>query len=428
MTSRLPASATASEPTLESIDLSHDRLFRHGFPHDVFSVLRDEAPVWRHPSTPALEAIGGKEFWVVSSHADVLAVSRDPEHFRSFEGPRLAGWEPAARGQMLITMDPPDHTRLRRLVGTGFTPRRVAMLDEQAREWAVRIVDAALEKGECDFVHEVAYQLPMHMIADIVGIPVSDRAPLFELVNKALYALDTESESFVPEEQRPAIQGQIFLYGRELAAEKRRNPTDDVWTNLTTAEVALPDGTPTRLSEIELDLFFIVLAVAGSETTRNSISSGLIALLENPDQMERMRSDPSLLDTAADEMIRWASPVTYFRRTAVEDIVLGDAEIAAGDPVTLWYPSANRDAGVFADPFRFDITRKPNPHVAFGGPGVHHCLGSNLARREIRVIFEELLARTADIEILGGPIYSVSGVQSPVVFSMKELPVRLTPR
>jgi cytochrome P450 len=421
-------SPESQTPTLDNINLSRNELFRNGFPHEVFTVLRDEAPVWRHPSTPELEAIGCEEFWVVSRHAEVQTVSRDPAHFRSFEGPRLKGWEPERRGQMLITMDQPDHTRLRRLVSAGFTPRRVDLLEAQAREWAVRIVEGALEKGECNFVDEIAYQLPMHMIADMVGIPVSDRETLFDLVNKSLYALDEDSDAYLPEQERNALQGQIFLYGRELAAEKRRNPADDVWTTLTTTEVTQPDGTATKLTEMELDLFFIVLAVAGSETTRNSISAGLIALLDNPDQMERMRTDPSVRDTAADEIVRWASPVTYFRRTAVEDVTLGGVQIDAGDPVTLWYPSANRDADVFTDPFAFDITRKPNPHVAFGGPGIHHCLGASLARREIRVIFEELLDRVGGIEILGDPVYSVSGVQSPVVCSMKDLPVRLTRR
>jgi cholest-4-en-3-one 26-monooxygenase len=419
-------STEANFQTLSTIDLSQNDLFRHGFPHEIFSVLRNEAPVWRHPLTPGVEAIGCGEFWVVSSHAELLAVSHDHERFRSFEGPRLGGWEPRMRGQMLITMDQPDHTRLRRLVSSGFTPRRVAMLEDQAREWSVKIIESALEKGESNFVHEVAYQLPMHMIADIVGIPLADREHVFSLVNRTLYSLDSESDAFLSEEERGALQGQVFMYGRELAAEKRRNPADDVWTQLTTTEVTLPDGTVTQLTELELDLFFTVLTVAGSETTRNSIASGLIALVENPDQLERLRNDPALMDTAVDEIIRWASPVTYFQRTAVQDTELNGAEIKAGDPVTLWYPSANRDATVFSDPFRFDVTRKPNPHVSFGAPGIHHCLGANLARREIKVMFEELLARVGEIEILGDPLYSVSGIQSPVVLSMKELPVRLS--
>lgn len=410
--------------TLDTIDLTRHELFRHGFPHEVFSFLREHAPVWRHPCIPGFEDIG--EFWVVSQHADVQAVSRDHARFRSFEGPPLPGWDEAGRGMMLITMDPPEHTRLRRLVSTGFSPRLLAALEAQAREWAVRIVENALERGECNFVHEVAYQLPMHMIADIVGIPASEREPIFDLVNALLYAQDPLSP--LPEDEQDSLLGQLFAYGRELADEKRRKPADDVWTTLTTAELEQPDGTNTRLSELELDLFFMVLTVAGSETTRNAISAGLIALLEHPDQMDLMRADPSVMTTAAEEIVRWASPVTYFRRTAVEDVVLHDVKIDAGDPVSLWYPSANRDADVFTDPFTFDVTRTPNPHVGYGGPGNHHCLGANLARREIRVMFEELLARVGTIEMLSEPVYSVLGIRNMIVSSLRELQVGLTPR
>jgi len=417
--------ADAATPGLDAIDLTDHELFRHGFPHEVFSVLRDEAPVWRHPDTPGTKDLGGG-FWIVSRHDDVQAVSRDHARFRSFEGHSLVGVEPTRRGMMLITMDPPDHTRLRRLVSAGFTPRMTAMLDGQAREWAAAIVETALERGDCNFVHEVAFRLPMNMIADIVGIPHGDREPLFELVNTLLYALDPEIA--LPEAEQAAVLGQLFGYGRELADEKRRHPADDVWTVLTQAEVEQPDGTRTRLNELELDLFFMVLTIAGSETTRNAISAGLIALLEHPDQMERLRTDPSVMSTAVDEIVRWTSPVTYFRRTAVEGTVIGDVAIEAGDRVTLWYPSANRDADAFDDPFTFDITRNPNPHVAFGGGGHHYCLGANLARREIRMMFEELLARVGDFEVLGEPVYSVAGVQSPITLSLKDLPVRLTPR
>jgi cholest-4-en-3-one 26-monooxygenase len=413
----------SAAPTLETIDLTRAELFRHGFPHEVFSVLREQAPVWRHPCAPGFEDIG--DFWVVSRHADVQAVSRDHAHFRSFEGPPLAGWEEGGRGLMLITMDPPEHTRLRRLVSTGFSPRMTAVLEAQAREWAVTIVENALERGECNFVHEVAHQLPMHMIADIVGIPVSEREPIFDLVNALLYAQDPRSP--LPKEEQDALLAQLFMHGRELADEKRKNPADDVWTTLTTAEFEEPDGTSTRLNELELDLFFMVLTLAGSETTRNTISAGLIALLEYPDQMELMRSDPSVMPTAAEEIVRWASPVTYFRRTAVEDVVFHDVDIKAGDPVSLWYPSANRDADVWTDPFTFDVTRSPNTHVGFGGAGPHHCLGANLARREIRVIFEELLARAGSIELLGEPVYSVLGIRSMIVSSLKELQVSIKP-
>jgi cytochrome P450 len=418
--------AQSIAPSLDTIDLTDLELYRHGFPHEVFTVLREQAPVWSHPAT---EELGGP-FWVVSSQADVKAVSADHETFRSFEGPSIPDWDPNARGLMLITMDPPEHTRLRRLVNTGFTPRMTAMLENQARGWAVKIIEGALEKGECNFVEEIAYPLPMHMIADIVGIPESDRHALFDVVQE-----NTEAHNHslgLPEEELLARQaaalGQMFAYARELADQKRRSPQDDVWTKLTTAEIELPDGTTTKLNEFELDLFFMVLTIAGSETTRDAIASGLLALLANPDQMELLRSDPSVLDTAPDEIVRWASPVTNFRRTATKDVVLHGAEIKAGDRVTLWYPSANRDATVFTDPFTFDATRSPNPHVGFGGQGAHFCLGAHLARREIRVMFEELLARTSEIELLREPEYTVLGPHAMIAYSLKDVPVRLTPR
>ena len=411
-------------PTLDTIDLSLED-FTHGFPHEVFTVLREQAPVWRHPETAgAKEKLGGGSFWVVSTHEEIKTVSADHTTYRSFEGPTIPDWDPNARGMMLITMDPPDHTRLRKLVNKGFTARMTAMLENQARAWAAQIVDRALELVECNFVDQVAYKLPMHMIADILGIPESDREQLF---NVALAAIEAQSTQ-LPKEEQQARMGQLFAYAHELADIKRRSPADDVWTKLTTAEVEQPDGTMTQLTEFELDLFFMVLTIAGSETTRDSISGGLLALLDNPDQMQLMRSDPSVIETAVDEIVRWASPVVVFRRTATEDTVLHGAEIKAGERVALFYPSANRDAKVFADPFRFDVTRDPNPHVGFGGHGAHYCLGANLARREIRVMFEELLSRTKDIELLGMPTYRVGHVDIMTPCGVNNLPVRLTPR
>jgi cholest-4-en-3-one 26-monooxygenase len=412
----------SAAPTLDTIDLSLED-FTHGFPHDVFTVLREQAPVWLHPETPGVKELGGS-FWVVSTHEEIKAVSADHTTFRSFEGPKIPDWDPNARGMMLITMDPPDHTRLRKLVNKGFTARMTAMLEDQARSWAIRIIDEALEAEECNFVDEVAYKLPVHMIADIVGIPEADRESLFQVIRHAIEAQSTQ----LPEEEQQARMGQMFVYAHELADRKRQSPEDDVWSKLTTVEVEQPDGTVTRLTEFELDLFFMVLTIAGSETTRDAISSGLLALLQNPDQMELLRSDPSVMGTAVEEIVRWASPVAVFRRTATKDTGLRDADIKAGDRVSLWYPSANRDADVFVDPFRFDVTRNPNPHVGFGGHGAHYCLGANLARREIRVMFEELLARTRDIELLGDPRYRIGHIDIMTPYGLENLPVRLTPR
>ncbi|MFM8305122.1 MAG: cytochrome P450, partial [Actinomycetota bacterium] len=337
-------------PALDDVDLTDHATFRHGFPHDLFSVLRDVAPVWRHPDTPGTARAGGS-FWVLSRHADVQAVSRDASRFRSLEGPAIVDTAPEREGQMLVTMDPPDHTRLRRLVSAGFTPRMTGLLDAQARSWATTIVERAREQGTCNFVQEVAYPLPMHMIADIVGIPHSDRSWLFDQVNALLQSTDPATR--LDQSERAAIEREVFAYAHELGAQKRRSPADDVWSLLTHAEIEQPDGTTTHLSEFELDLFFMVLTIAGSETTRSAIAAGLVALLDHPEQMERMRTDPEVMPSAVDEILRWASPVSYFRRTATEDVVVHDVAIPAGDRVTIWYPSANRDDAAFDRPFAF---------------------------------------------------------------------------
>ena len=415
----------ATAPTIDSIDLTDYELWRHGVPHELFTLLRKEAPVWRHPDTPGTERLGGG-FWILSRHADVQAVSRNHAGFRSLEGPSLPGEQPGQEGMRIVSMDPTQHTRLRRLISAGFTPRVTAALEAQAREWAVAIVERALEQNECDFVHDVAYELPMHMIADIVGIPQSDRTWLFDRVNILLQS--TDPRSYLTPEERTAIQMEMFGYANQLGAEKRRAPADDVWTTLTLAEIEQPDGSRTSLSELELDLFFMVLTFAGSETTRGAVSSGLLALLEHPDQMKRLRTDPSVINTATDEILRWSSPVTYFRRTAAQDVEVRGARIGAGERVILCYASANRDEDVFPDPFRFDVTRTPNPQVSFGGGGLHYCLGANLAKREIRVLFEELFARVADIELLSDPEYSVQGIENPITVGLKDLHVRLLPR
>ena len=223
-----------------------------------------------------------------------------------------------------------------------------------------------------------------------------------------------------------AIQSEMFQYARALGQEKRTRPQDDVWTILSTVEIDTDDGGRTGLSEIELDLFFLVLTVAGSETTRNAIATGLMALVAHPDQLDTLRNDPTALDPAVDEILRWSSPVSYFARRATRDTEVRGVRIAAGQRITLWYPSANRDEDVFDEPFRFDIHRAPNEHLAFGGGGHHYCLGANLARREIAILFEELLARATEIEILAPATYSGLTIDNPVLGAVSELPVRLS--
>ncbi len=405
-----------------ALDLTHCRLYRSGFPHAVFTRLRREAPVWWQPAPPGY--LGSDDgFWVLSKYRDVQAANRDTELFSALDGPALAD-RPEMRGTMLVSMDGPEHTRQRRLISAGFTPRMVGRLEEQMRRWAASIVDDALARGTCNFVQDVAYRLPMHVIADVVGIPVEDRAWLFTLTNDFLAAGDPDSG--LSRAQQAAIQLEMFEYARRLGEEKRAHPRDDVWTILSTVEIDADDGGRTRLGELELDLFFMLLTIAGSETTRNAITQGLMALVDHPDQLETLGNDPGVLDTAVDEMLRWSSPVSYFARRATRDTEIRGVRIAAGQRITLWYASANRDDDAFPDPFRFDIRRAPNEHVAFGGGGHHFCLGANLARREIAILFEELLRRTRRIEILGPPVYSALGIYNPILVAPKELPVRLS--
>jgi cytochrome P450 len=326
-------------------------------------------------------------------------------------------------GMMLVSMDGHDHVRQRRLISAGFTPRMIKQLEHQIRQWAQSIVDRALQRGECDFVSEIAYRLPMNVIADIVGIPEADREWLFSLTNDFLQS-DAPGKSLSKEEQL-GLQVQMFEYAQKLGQEKRVEPQDDVWTILSTVEVETDDGGRTALSQVELDLFFILLIVAGSETTRNAVSQGLLALLHNPEQLERLQEEPGAIPLAVEEILRWSSPVGYFARRATRDTEIRGVPIAEGDRVTMWFPSANRDEDVFDDSFRFDITRSPNPHVAFGGGGVHFCLGANLARRELAILLEVLFERTRKIELAGVPSYTSLGIFNPITLFMRELPVRL---
>ena len=412
----------ASDRLQTEIDLTDADLYRRGFPHELFSVLRREAPVCWQPLSE--DGDGGHDAgaWVLSRYDDIQSANRDTALFSAFDGPALVH-RPEMRGTMLVSMDGRDHTRLRRLVSSGFTPRMVGRLEEQARRWAVMIVDDALEQGTCDFVQTVAYQLPMNMIADIVGIPVEDREPLFALTSEFLMGSSPDRAMSV--EDNLELQVQMFEYGRALGEQKKITPQDDVWTLLSTAEIETDDGQRTKLGQEEFDMFFLLLTVAGSETTRNAISGGLVALLDHPDQLERLRREPAMMRSAVEEMLRWTSPVSYFARRATRDTEVRGVPIAAGDRVTLWYPSGNRDEDAFESPFRFDIGRTPNQHMAFGGGGPHFCLGANLARFEISILFEELLARTREIEVLQTPKYTVLGIENPILTAMGELPVRL---
>jgi cytochrome P450 len=361
------------------------------------------------------------EWWAVTRHADVMYVSRHPELFASGRGGTNILDIPQEIAEFLgsmINMDDPRHTKLRKIVNRGFTPRQVARIEDAVRDRARRIVDDVCEKGEAEFVEEVAARLPLDIICDMMGIPDQDEKMIFDWTNTLLGVGDPEYVSTF--EDLMAAGFGLFQYGVALAEERAREPRDDITTTLMQAEV---DGE--RLTAGEVGSFFVLLVAAGNETTRTATSHGMLQLTRNPDQKARWLADvDGVSATATEEIVRWASPVIHFRRTATADAVVGDQAIAEGDRVVMFYNSANRDESVFDDPFRFDVTRTPNDHIGFGAGGPHFCLGANLARREIRVMFEELLRRLPDIEVSGEPAM----LQSAFIHGIKRMPVSFTPQ
>lgn len=382
-------------------------------PFEMFDTLRRESPIfWHEQDEP-----GGHGFWAVTSYPDVVEVNRDIERFSSARRSALIQELPEEeleqQRMMLLNMDPPMHTRYRLLVNKGFTPRMVNKLEEQMRERTARLVDEVAEKGGCDFVTDVAAELPLQVIADIMGVPQEDRHKMFDWSNRMVGSEDAEYQSV---EEAPHLAAmELFTYAHGLVAEKRANPHDDIFSLLTQVEL---NGD--RLSELELDMFFLLLAVAGNETTRNLISGAMAAFFEHPDQWERLRADRSLLPRAVEEMLRFVSPVMNFRRQTAVPVELSGTTIGADEKVVFFHVSGNRDEAVFDDPQHFDIGRHPNPHIAFGGGGPHFCLGANLARMEIRVMYEHLLDRVPDIEPAGPP----ERLQSRFISGIKHLPVR----
>jgi len=373
--------------SLAGVDLTDLDNFANGFPHELFARHRREAPVYWHE--PTEHTPDGEGFWSVATYAETLAVFRDPQTFSSVTG----GSRPyggtllqdlSIAGQVLNMMDDPRHAEIRRLVSSGLTPRMIRRVEDDLRARTHRLLDA-VEPGEpFDFLVDVAAELPMQMICILLGVPESERHWLFEAIEPQFDFGGSRKASLkqlTPEE----AGSRMYSYGMELIAAKRANPTDDMLS-------AVANASDAALSDLELYLFFSLLFSAGAETTRNAVAGGLLALIENPDQMALLRSDFELLPTAVEEMVRWTSPSPSKRRTATRDVVLGGCEIRAGQKVQIWEGSANRDETAFTDPDVFDITRKPNPHLGFG-QGVHYCLGANLARLELRVLFEELLTR-----------------------------------
>ena len=389
---------------LEDIDLTDLAGFADGFPDDVFTRLRRQSPVWWHePTSHTPDGVG---FWVVSRHADMMAVVSDAETFSSERAPDAAGGGTLiedlpygfAAGVLLNMMDDPRHHRIRRLVTPAVAPRALGILEGELRARTAAILDAVAARGRCDFLVEVAMELPLQAIAMLMGVPDEDRHDLMSWTNATLTYDDRELGARSARSEQAATA--MAAYGTDLIERKRVEGGDDIVATMALATVEDDDGRSAPLSDLELLMFFNLLIAAGSETTRNAIALGVAALIEHPGQWDLLRRDPSVFPTAVEEILRWSSPTLYNRRTATGDAEVGNQKIPAGDKVTLWWASANRDEAVFDDPFRFDVRRAPNPHLAFGYRS-HFCLGANLARLEIRIMLEELLARFDRLSFAG---------------------------
>jgi cytochrome P450 len=400
--------------------------FAERVPYELFARMRDEAPVlwydWPY----------GRGFWAVTRYDDIVTVLKDWRTYSSETGgTALEDLDPdqvEARKSMLDA-DPPEHSSLRAIVNKGFTPRAVAAYEHLLRELTRTILDDALPKGEFDFIEEVAKQLPIQVLCRILGVPLEDDERMIDLGDRMIGNTDPDSGGVHPGSPESAqyrllpfrspYAKELFDYGHDLAAKRRADPQDDLVSKLVTWE----DDDGRRLTEQEFDTMFLLLVVAGNETTRQSIAHGLAALVEHPEAMERMRSDPEVMKTAVEEIMRWSSPVIHFRRTATVDTELNGVSISAGDKVVVWLTSGNFDERQFEHPHTFDITRKPNRHVTFGRGGPHFCLGAHLAVLETRVMFEELLPRVSSVELTAPP----RRLESNFTNAFKSMPVRVTP-
>lgn len=395
---------------MEPVDLSNSRSFANGFPHDFFTWLRRHEPVWWHePTQYTPNAMG---FWVVSRYDDVVAVFKDPETYSSELGGTQI-YDGKGMGYQLNQTDDPKHRRLRALVNKGFTPRMIGRMEDELRRRTRRILDNVPPAETFNFVPPVARELPLQAICTVLGVPQEDREEIIEIVDLAIGAGDGTVMS-------PQYLKRLSAYADTVVERKRSHPADDILSVIVHAQ--LDDGSP-QLNNQELRAFFNLLFPAGAETTRGSIAGGLLALIENPGELERLRNDPQLMKTAIEEMVRWTSPSVYKRRTTTRDTELRGQLIRKGQKVTVWEMSANRDENAFEDPFRFDVGRDPNLHVGFG-LGTHFCLGANLARLEIRVMFEELLNRFERFEVMG----PLAWTNNNRLLSLTELPLRAFPR
>ena len=395
-------------------DTTDPDLIQHGIPMAELAELRRSAPVWWNEQPPGYGFDDGG-FWLLTRHADVREASLKPEVFSSWANGAIVRFaEGMTRGDiemqrvMMLNVDPPDHTKLRRIVNRGFTPRAIRMISEALAERAERIAQEAVATGSGDFVTQVACELPLQAIAELLGVPQEDRRKIFDWSNQMISYDDPEYDI------DPVIaSAELINYAMALGQDRTANPRDDIVTKLVTADIEDRGLTPD-----EFAFFVLLLSVAGNETTRNAITHGMMGFFEFPDQWERYRAERP--ETTADEVVRWATPVTIFQRTAVTDTEIGGVAVAAGQRVGLSYSAANFDPDVFDAPERFDIGRDPNPHLGFGGGGPHYCLGANLAKMEINLMFSAIADHMPDIR----PAGEARRLRSGWLNGIKELPVR----
>ncbi|KUI11486.1 steroid C27-monooxygenase [Mycobacterium sp. GA-1285] len=402
----------------QGYDFTDPEVLLRGIPVAEFAQLRKTAPVWWNEQPESIFDDGG--YWVISRHEDIKAISRNGELWSTNrKGAVMRLPEGVTSDQLeltkalLINHDAPEHTRLRKLVSRLFTPRAIATLEERLATAAREIVAEAKQKGSGNFVDDIAMRLPLLAIADLIGVPEADREKLFGWTNAIMNTDDPDFDS-----DPTAANAELMGYAYAMAEERRRCPADDIVTRLIQADV---EGEPGEsLGDVEFAFFVILLAVAGNETTRNAMTHGMNAFFENPDQWELFKRDRPT--TAADEIVRWATPVHCFQRTALADTELGGVTIREGQRAGLFYSSANFDEAVFDQPFRFDVLRDPNPHLGFGGNGAHYCIGANLARMEIKLIFNEIADQIPGIAKAGEP----QRLRSGWINGVKDLQVSYT--
>ena len=397
---------------LSKVDLTDLSYFQDGPPHALFARMRSEA-------SPHWNALTGDEpgFWSFTKAADIAAISRAPATFSSARGGVFATSQgavpPEVLSQVILGMDPPQHTKQRNVVQAVFTPKMIRQKEENIRATVTALIDSVIERGECDFVDDIAVELPLRVIADMLGVPQDDRRQLFEWTNKLSLAAATAD----PQLGMGALF-EIGGYMNGITAERKANPSDDLVSRLIAAEV---DGE--SLSEAEVTFFFALLMFAGNDTTRNTTSGGMRALIENDAERQKLVNNPDAIPSAVEEMLRWVTPVIYFTRVAQCDTEVGGHPIREGERVAMWYSAASRDPAAIEDPDRFDVSREKPPHQAFGGGGAHFCLGNGLARLELRVLFEELMRRMPDMQIAGPITRLVSNFSN----ELTSMPVTFTP-